>query len=246
MHEIKCAEIWGGIRNADLDVCTSGVTASLFSNAADGGKGGDIYYFSVCGSDMLTRIALADVQGHGETVSDISKMIYAALEERMNSIEGYDVLADLNRAAGSHGYKGMTTAAVIAFYLGDSNFYYAYAGHHPALLWRKKQNAWETANLPARETVGNLPLGVDETTHFDQEQTSLSRGDRIFVYTDGVIEAMSASGDLFGEERLRAVLERTAGADLTAVKTAVLNAVREHTGGSLAHDDVTFMALEVR
>lgn len=246
MHEIRCSEIWGGIRNADLDVCTSGLTASLFSSAADGGKGGDIYYFSVCGSDMLTRIAVADVQGHGEAVSDVSKMMYAALEERMNSIEGYDVLTELNRAAGQHGYRGMTTAAVIAFYLGDSNFYYAYAGHHPALVWRKSKNSWEPAKLRERKTPGNLPLGVDDQTHYDQEQTTLSRGDRMFLYTDGVIEAMNGNGEQFGETRLRSVLDRNVGRDLTEVKTAVLEAVRGHTGGSLDHDDVTFMAIEVR
>ena len=68
MHRLQCAEIWGGIRNQDTDVCSAGITASLFSGACDGGKGGDIYYLSVCNSDMLTRIAIADVIGHGRAV----------------------------------------------------------------------------------------------------------------------------------------------------------------------------------
>ena len=63
MRRIRCAEIWGGVHNCDEDILTSGITASLYSAAADGGRGGDIYYLSVCSSDLLTRIAIADVVG---------------------------------------------------------------------------------------------------------------------------------------------------------------------------------------
>ena len=56
MRRLKCAEIWGGIKNTDLDVCSSGVTVSLYSSACDGGRGGDVYYFSVCGADRVTRL----------------------------------------------------------------------------------------------------------------------------------------------------------------------------------------------
>ena len=59
---IRCSEIWGGPENADLDVCTSGVIASVFSLSCDGLTGGDLYYFAVCDSDLLTRVVLADLK----------------------------------------------------------------------------------------------------------------------------------------------------------------------------------------
>ena len=65
-HRIHCAEVWGGIDHIDRDIVTGGLTASVYSKSSDGSRGGDIYYFSVCGGDQLTRIALADVQGHGD------------------------------------------------------------------------------------------------------------------------------------------------------------------------------------
>ena len=71
MHHLSCGEIWGGIRNCDDDVASAGLTASLYSFASDGGKGGDIYYLSLCESNMLTRMILADVIGHGEDVNTI-------------------------------------------------------------------------------------------------------------------------------------------------------------------------------
>jgi phosphoserine phosphatase RsbU/P len=104
MHRIRCSEIWGGNTNMDSDVCTGGITASLFSSAADGGKGGDIYYISVCGSDLLTRIAIADVVGHGEAVSQVSDWLYQSLAARMNDGAGNAVLSDVNELACDHGW----------------------------------------------------------------------------------------------------------------------------------------------
>ncbi len=71
-HFISCSEIWGGVSGEDLEARTSGVDASLYSSSAEGSKGGDVYYISVCSSDLITRVAIADVIGHGEEVSHIS------------------------------------------------------------------------------------------------------------------------------------------------------------------------------
>ena len=84
MLRLQCAQIWGGIENQDQDVCSSTITASVYASACDGGKGGDVYYFSVCAGDKLTRIAVADVVGHGAAVSNVSAWLYTALEARMN------------------------------------------------------------------------------------------------------------------------------------------------------------------
>ena len=49
----------------------------------DGGLGGDIYYFGVCKGDIITRLAIADVTGHGEAVSEISQYVYDTLKDHM-------------------------------------------------------------------------------------------------------------------------------------------------------------------
>ncbi|MEE8430921.1 MAG: SpoIIE family protein phosphatase, partial [Candidatus Desulfatibia sp.] len=56
--------------NQDLEISAGKVVASLYSAASDGGKGGDIYYFGVCKGDRITRLAIADVVGHGEAVTE--------------------------------------------------------------------------------------------------------------------------------------------------------------------------------
>jgi serine phosphatase RsbU (regulator of sigma subunit) len=93
--------------------------------------------------------------------------------------------------------------------------------------------------------VANLPLGVTELSRFDQGQIRVRRGDRLLLYTDGVVEAPDKSGHLFGAERLLDVLQRTAGSPSPTVKQAVLSAVRAHTCGPLNHSDCTVLVIEI-
>jgi sigma-B regulation protein RsbU (phosphoserine phosphatase) len=67
----------------------------------------------------------------------------------------------------------------------------------------------------------------------------------MLLYTDGLVEAPAPGGELFGLDRLRAVLDKLGDASLHATKAAVLDAVRQHTGGPLDHDDVTVLVVEV-
>ena len=245
MHRIQCTEIWGGIKNQDADACSSGLTASLYSSACDGGKGGDIYYLSVCGEDKLTRIAIADVVGHGESVSAVSQWLYDTLQDRMNDPDNNELLSSMNTVAVEHGLQAMTTASIIGYYSADTQGRFAYAGHMPALLKKNGDDSWSEVDLPDAAGLSNMPLGVLAETAYIQEQLPLNHGDRLFLYTDGVIEAPNDQFELFGRERLLEVLNEAGDVSLQDLKARVLDAVRTHTGGSLRHDDVTILAVEI-
>ncbi len=180
-------------------------------------------------------------------VSDVSQWLYEILEAHMNDTGCDEVLAELNRSAVQHGIRALTTAAVVGFYTIDSNVYFAYAGHGPVLLRRKDLDDWQPLELDSTLTRhSNAPLGVIPDTCFDQQQLPLAPGDRLFLHTDGLTEAMNAAGELFGEERLKQVLGEYGGESLPDLKHSVLDAVAQHTGGSVTHDDVTLLALEIR
>ena len=80
---LECKELWGGIRNRDIEVSAGKVIGSIYSASSEGGIGGDIYYFGVCQGDTITRLAIADVTGHGEAVSEISQYVYDSLKAHM-------------------------------------------------------------------------------------------------------------------------------------------------------------------
>ena len=80
---LECKGLWGGIRNRDIEVSAGKVIGSIYSAASEGGKGGDIYYFGVCKGGVITRLAIADVVGHGEAVSEVAQYVYDSLKTNM-------------------------------------------------------------------------------------------------------------------------------------------------------------------
>jgi len=83
LSRLKCSGIWGGIRNRDIEISAGKVIGSIYSTSCEGGKGGDIYYFGVCKGDIITRLAIADVTGHGAAVSEVSQFVYESLKAHM-------------------------------------------------------------------------------------------------------------------------------------------------------------------
>lgn len=204
MYRITCSEIWGGIESVHENLSTPGMVAAVHSSSAKGAKGGDIYYLSVCDSDLLTRIVIADVVGHGESVSQMSEFVYDCLRTHMNDLAGAEVLMEVNAMVAAQGIQAMTTAAVAAYYKPDNAFYISYAGHHPALVKRSDDSEWqelEVSNRNETSTMANLPLGIFPETRYTQESTTLRPGDKIIMYTDGLTEARDQNGDQYGPNR---------------------------------------------
>ena len=73
----------------------------------------------------------------------------------------------------------------------------------------------------------------------------MAPGDRLFVYTDGVIDAPDPGGKNFGLARLKDVLDANAEASLSELKSAVLKTLNQYTQKEMFHDDVTMIALEI-
>jgi sigma-B regulation protein RsbU (phosphoserine phosphatase) len=144
----------------------------------------------------------------------------------------------------------MTTAAVVAYYSRESEASVSYAGHPPVLYRRTTDRGWSFARPTGHSVRGdgppmNIPLAVAPDTLYGQLTIPLTSGDRLFVYTDGITEASSPEGDVFGYARLKDVLDANTKAPLSELKSAVLRAVHQHTEKALTHDDVTVIALEI-
>ncbi len=244
-YRIRCAEVWGGVTVFDMDVRTQGLTASVLSQASGFDKGGDIYYCSVCSADSLTRIAIADMRGHGESASRLSQWFYDALQQRMNALDGGGILRDLNEIVLSKGFEAITTAAVVSYYLPTRRLYFSYAGHPPLFLQRAG-GTWHPLALESTPDIANLPLGVLPDVRYDQAEVNVSSGDRLFLYTDGVLECPAAEGNgFYGDRHLNEALSRAAVFETAEVKRHVFQDLLAYSGGNLTHDDVTLIAAEL-
>jgi sigma-B regulation protein RsbU (phosphoserine phosphatase) len=244
-YRLACSEIWGGTGPANEDVATSGVTASIYSAAAGGGRGGDIHYLSACSHDLRTRIAVADVRGHGESVALVSSWVYAVLRAQVNEVTGDQLLSELNGQIYARGIEAMTTAAILGYDGTHTCLYFCYAGHPPAMVWRPAEG-WRRLENCAEGDASNRPLGVLPSTEYEQGRVSLSPGDRVLLYTDGLLDAEDRDGEPFGAERLLRLLGTEGDTSVSAVKRLVVDGVLEHTKGAPLVDDLTVLAAQIR
>ena len=144
----------------------------------------------------------------------------------------------------------MTTAAVVAYYSQEAEARVSYAGHPPVLYKRVSDKVWSYAR-PSSKKVDrnsrplNIPLAVASDTLYGQISISMATGDRLFIYTDGIIDAPNPEGESFGLMRLKDVLDENLNASHAELKTVVLQALHQYTEKDLTHDDITMIVLEV-
>ena len=90
-----------------------------------------------------------------------------------------------------------------------------------------------------------LPIGVLPEVAYEGARVRLEPGDRLFVCSDGILEAQRSDGALFGEERLKEVAGASAALDLEACAENVLATVLRWTAPAAPHDDISLVALEI-
>ncbi|MBE0645473.1 MAG: PP2C family protein-serine/threonine phosphatase [Bacteroidetes bacterium] len=109
------------------------------------------------------------------------------------------------------------------------------AGHMPPLHIRGA----EITELPR----GGPALGIVKHSSFEELKVELRKDDILLVYSDGLTEAQNASGDFFGDERLRRMLARIQGLDATRTGTHILERIQHFAGDMRQHDDLSLMIL---
>ena len=255
-RELLCSEVWGGNRFVETEVKLPGMTGWVYSQPCGGHRGGDVHYLSSCVAGLMTRACLADVVGHGEQVAQMSGWIHRLLHKYMSNPDPELVLEALNRQAADAGFKAMTTAVLISYYAPSGLLRFGYAGHPRALLCRRGSDRWEALasttddedqddEMPAGRPA-NMPLGVEVDTAFDLGMATLDLGDRVVVFSDGVLETPQADGSLFSDDRLLVALRRHRRRTASESGRALVEALRQFADSEkLTHDDVTLIILDV-
>ena len=116
---------------------------------------------------------------------------------------------------------------------------YTNAGHNYPMLQRKGEPCEEI-----RKNHG-LFLGGMEFTRYKQDELQLAPGDRLYLYTDGVTEAHNKKNELYGEERLKTVLEQTRDSTGEQTLESILADINVHADGVPQFDDITMVILTI-
>jgi serine phosphatase RsbU (regulator of sigma subunit) len=206
--------------------------------------GGD-YYDLIPLSPTRMGVLIADVSGKGTSAA----LYMAELKGLVLSLSRiYDsparLLCEANRILSANmdarSFITMTYAVVDT---AAADMRYARAGHSPILHLEK---ATGTTHVLTPQGLG---LGIDRGERFEkilqEAHVLLAPGDLFLFFTDGLSEAMNASAELFGEARLREILEQSESLGSDELKERILDAIRSFVGEAAQHDDMTMVILKV-
>jgi phosphoserine phosphatase RsbU/P len=192
---------------------------------------GDFYDFIVA-DDKHAGLLIADVSGHGVPAALIASMVkLAASSQRANAADPARLLAGMNAALCGNTQEQFVTAAYVHLDSISGTLRYSAAGHPPMLLLRRGEVMEISEN-------GLMLAAFDYATYTNAERP-MEAGDRLLLYTDGVIEAANAQGDHFGEDALSVVLRQTAKLPAGAASDRIISAVQQWSASQ--DDDLTVL-----
>jgi hypothetical protein len=212
-HRMQCMEVWGSNSAVDSGVIMAGLDAWVYSRPwHDETSGGDVHYVSSCATGRITRLLLADVSGHGETVSSTASVLRRIMRRYVNHIEQRRFVRMMNRAVSRIDGNRFATSIVASYFAPRSQLIVSNAGHPPPLLHRKRAGRWsfitQSSSEPAdRSLPTNMPLGIVRDTEYDEQRLRLEIGDIVLLYSDALIEARNADGDLIGLDGLLELMQ---------------------------------------
>jgi serine phosphatase RsbU (regulator of sigma subunit) len=201
----------------------------VYESSARVDVGGDVYDFLTL-EDGRLAVVLGDVTGKGiQAAADMAmaKFSFRALA-RMHP-EPAEFLASANEVVVEEIETGKFITMLYVLVDADKGTVSSASAGHPAARV-------VTAEGEVGEVGGHgLALGIDSDQEYEVAETTLSPGTTVVLYTDGVIEARRA-GELYGEERLDALLRSRAGLDPQALAETVLADCKSFAGGELSDD----------
>ena len=201
--------------------------------------GGDFFnYFDL--SDGRLALLVGDVSGKGVSAALLMANAQATLRARLPVENDLAALADafdreLDRNTPRHVY--------LTLFMGilekdGRRLRYVNAGHNPQFLIRQR------GGIEPLTSTG-LPIALYAGHGYAEAQITLEHGDLLFFYTDGLVEAENADGDMYGAERLQALLAEAQAREIDALLLHVEESARAFRGGVEPLDDATMMALRV-
>ena len=201
--------------------------------------GGDFYDFYFIDENNLA-VVIADVSGKGipaalfmVTAKTLIKNCSSCRTPKTSFETVNSKLCENNDAC------IFVTAFMGVYNIPAKRFIYVNAGHNPPLLKRRN------GSFEFLKTKPNIVLAIKKDAVFKEEELILEEGDTIFMYTDGITEAMNRKKELFSEKRLCDVLNSSKDKSPKEIYNAVKNEVDEFADGEEQADDIAMLILKI-
>ena len=203
--------------------------------------GGDFYDFYEL-SDNTVAFLAADVSGKGIPAAMFmmtAKTIIKDLAESGMPVN--EIFTRANEKLCENNESGMFVTAWMGILdLTTGNLQFANAGHNPPLL--KRANG----SFEYLKTRAGFVLAGMEGVRYRAGELTLSSGDRLFLYTDGVPEATNTENKLYGEDRLLTFMNQNATVDAVTLLPALKSNIDEFVGEAPQFDDITMLMFDYK
>jgi sigma-B regulation protein RsbU (phosphoserine phosphatase) len=219
-----------------LDICGT----SLYCEET----GGDYFDYLVPAGNSQKKICVVvgDVADHGISSALLMTTARAFLRQRISRSGELDrVVSDVNRQLTRDVEDSGRFMTLFICEIDRSNrvIHWVNAGHDPAMIYDRGSGEFE-------ELGGNaLPLGVSERTAYQKFDKKIAPGQIIMIGTDGIWEAQSPQGQMFGKERFKDIIRNNAGKPAKKIMQAVIKEVDRFCHPLEKADDVTLVVSKI-
>jgi sigma-B regulation protein RsbU (phosphoserine phosphatase) len=207
--------------------------------------GGDLYDFLEVDDRNIGRIGIAvgDVSGHGIPAALLMATARAFLKSRVTQPGSpVEIISDVNRLiTNDSGDTGQfMTLFYAVFNTGKKELQWVRAGHDPAIFYDPAKDEFKELN------GYGMALGLDGKFKYRENMLAgLTMGQILLIGTDGLWETQSQSGEMFGKDRIKALIKKNANASPDKILEAIISALREFRGLMKQEDDVTLAVIKV-
>jgi serine phosphatase RsbU (regulator of sigma subunit) len=200
--------------------------------------GGDYYDF-IEREDGRLVIALGDVSGKGTAAALLMSSLHAAVHAQSAS---HDSLVGTISAVNRYLADNIPSNRFVTLFYAELDpesgaLSFLNAGHNPPLIVHAAGTVEQLAS-------GGLPLGIKPDAEYREGRTQLQRGDVLCIYSDGVTEAQSPTGEEFGPTRLYEVVSRNIDASAAGIRDRIESALTKFAQGTSAADDITLVIVK--
>lgn len=201
--------------------------------------GGD-FFDCIKIDENRTGFVIADVTGHGipaALIMTMSKMLFSIYADKFLSTAG--LINEVNKHL-----RGtlLDTQYITAFYLvydkKNNRLTYTNAGHTRALFYQESKS-----RVIALDTFG-LFLGISDEVKYEEKSITINKGDRLFIYTDGLTELKNPEGEEFGEKRAGKFIIENRGLEGKDFCDLLLKKISSFDKNGQQNDDLAFLNIE--
>ncbi len=188
-------------------------------------------------------VFIGDVSGHGVSAALFLTLVKSATDRicRNFGLDPVRYIRELNTELFENMFSYFVTALYGYFNLNsrEMSFTFSKGGHPSPILYRAADGTVDMVDAKGK------PLGLFKEVNYQEKTVTLFPGDRLYLYTDGIIETMDENGELLGFERLIDLISEWSNSELTLSLSGIINGVNQFRGTVPIDDDIILLGFEI-